>query len=149
EEDVAKSGSNLLDLANLTGIALAHRVDLVRVVNPQLHEVDLAVVLENATAVEPVPAESGDVEDLRPINSLVTQVVQRVDRSCPAEDRIFPVIGFQVGGAQGGLMIVAVEDVHGILQGAQSLEGGPGEEDEPLAGVGVLFLRLGVNVDSI
>ena len=141
--------ANLPVPTNLSSVALAHRVDLVREVDSELHEVDLAVVLEDAAAIELIAPKARNVEDLRAIDSLVAQVVKRVDRAGQAQKGVIPVIVSQVRWSQGRLVVVAVNDVHGITLGPQGFQGGLGEENEPLAGVWIFLPGLCVDINTV
>ncbi len=77
---------------------------------------------------------------------MVGQVVEGDDGGRTADDRVVPVEPVAQDDGRRAVPVVDVDDVDGAAVGPERLEGGPGEEPEPPAVVGVVTL-VGIAVE--
>src|SRR3989304_1225412 len=124
-------------------VRVGHGGEDVREHQPGLHQVDLPVVLQPLRG-EQLPPEAGHREVVVPEQPLVSEVVDGEERSRRPERLPVRVERLHVGGDEGGLPVVAMEDVVSPPGAHDPFHDRAAEKGEPLAVVDVVaFPRAG------
>ena len=121
----------------LVGVGGRHGVDGVGAKDGALHQVHVAVH-DDGAVVRPAVVQAEQVtQGLHPVAALVLDVVDGHSGLNGAEAVLPHAVILQVDGHQGGLPVVAVDDLGPELEMGQHPHDGPGEEAEPLAVVDI------------
>src|SRR3990170_976587 len=118
-------------------VRVGHGGEDVREHQPGLHQVDLPVVLQPLRG-EQLPPEAGHREVVVPEQPLVSEVVDGEERSRRPERLPVRVERLHVGGDEGGLPVVAMEDVVSPPVAHDPFHDRAAEKGEPLAVVDVV-----------